>query len=138
MFKRPHRGSGGGWPNLAYVFIAPKGRSEASNRLTASQAGFLVTDALAQKQPEIVKRVVTVLLEAAHWASQESNREALLHAFVAARSVALPVRARGLRGRLRERFNPLIDESSVAAYLDVAKFAVATVRAQHYQQATAH
>ncbi|MEC8849682.1 MAG: hypothetical protein VYB93_10530 [Pseudomonadota bacterium] len=137
MFKRPHRGSGGGWPNLAYAFITPKGRSEASNRLTASQAGFLVTDALAQKQPEVVTRGVKALLEAAPWASQESNREALLQ-FVAARSVAYEYVREAYAGALRERFNPLIDESSVAAYLDVAKVAVATVGAQHYQQATAH
>lgn len=39
--------------------------------------GFLVIDDFAKAYPEITQRVVNVYVKAAHWASQEANRDAL-------------------------------------------------------------
>lgn len=117
-------------------------------RQTPSQSGVLVGDAFAQKYPEVVTRVLKVLIEASHWASEEGNREELLQ-FIAARSLAYKYVREDYQGSLLERFNPLLDESSVAAYAGIARFAFshklirkapdeATVRswfAPQYQQA---
>ncbi|WP_028080128.1 ABC transporter substrate-binding protein [Solimonas soli] len=113
-----------------------------------SQSGVLVADAFASKYPDTVARVVKVLTDVSHWASEESHREALLQ-FLAARSIGYQYVKEDYEGSLRERFNPLLDESSVAAYVEIVKFAVshqlirkapdeATVRswfAPQYQQA---
>lgn len=87
-----------------------------------SQSGLLVNDGFAKRYPEVVTRVLKVLIEASRWASDEQNREALLQ-FVAARSLAYQYVKEDYAGSLVERFNPLLDESSVAAYLDIARFA---------------
>ncbi|WP_418647888.1 ABC transporter substrate-binding protein [Thauera butanivorans] len=88
-----------------------------------TQSGMLVSEKFEKAYPEVVQRVVKVLLRASHWASREENREALLR-FVAERSVAYEYVEEDYAGSLKERFNPLIDESSVLAYDELVKFGV--------------
>ncbi|MDR2690122.1 MAG: ABC transporter substrate-binding protein [Azoarcus sp.] len=88
-----------------------------------SQFGVLVSDRFERAYPDVVARVVKVLLQTSHWASEEKNREELLK-FVAERSIAYKYVAEDYSGSLKTRFNPVIDESSIAAYDDLVKFAV--------------
>lgn len=88
-----------------------------------TQSGMLVSEKFEQAHPEAVTRVLKALLRAAHWASQEANREALLQ-FVAARSVAYRYVEEDYAGSLKARFNPLIDESSVVAFTELVQFGV--------------
>jgi sulfonate transport system substrate-binding protein len=89
----------------------------------ASQSGFLVSEGFENAYPEAVERVVKVLIRTLWWASEEGNREALLR-FVADRSLAFQYVQEDYAGDLRERHNPLIDESTVAAYRSTVKFCV--------------
>ncbi|MDR2690123.1 MAG: ABC transporter substrate-binding protein [Azoarcus sp.] len=88
-----------------------------------SQSGVLVSDRFERAYPDVVARVVKVLLRTSHWASEEKNREELLK-FIAERSIAYKYIAEDYTGSLKARFNPLIDESSVVAYDELVKFAV--------------
>lgn len=88
-----------------------------------SQSGLLVADAFAKKHPAIVTRVLKVLLRASQWASEEKNREALIR-FVSERSLAYKYTAENYKGSLKERYNPLIDESTVVAYKKTVQFCV--------------
>jgi sulfonate transport system substrate-binding protein len=92
-------------------------------KLDPSQSGLLVASKFERAYPDAVTRVLKVLLKASWWASQEENREALLH-FVAERSLAYQYVAEDYQGSLRERYNPLIDESSVTAFKDIVAFCV--------------
>lgn len=87
------------------------------------QGGMLVTDRFAKRYPETTTRVLKVLLQASHWASQESNREALLQ-FVSARSLSYEYVKEDYAGSLLARFNPLIDDSTFAAYREISRFCV--------------
>jgi sulfonate transport system substrate-binding protein len=87
----------------------------------SSQGATLVSERFENDYRDVVKRVVKVLTKASWWASDEKNREALLR-FIASRSLAYKHVAESYRGSLKERYNPLIDESSVAAYKDVVQF----------------
>lgn len=88
-----------------------------------SQSGVLVSSKFEKAHPDTVRRVVKVLLRTAHWASEEQNRETLLR-FVAERSVGYQYVKEDYEGSLKARFNPLVDETSVAAYDELVKFAV--------------
>ncbi|ENO84675.1 ABC transporter substrate-binding protein [Thauera linaloolentis] len=88
-----------------------------------SQSGVLVSGRFEKAHPDVVRRVVKILLRASHWASEENNREALLK-FVAARSVGYEYVKEDYAGSLKVRFNPLIDESSYTAYGELVAFGV--------------
>lgn len=87
----------------------------------ASQSGFMVADKFDKAYPATVARVVKVLTRTLWWASEEKNRAALLQ-FVADRSLAYKYVEEDYAGSLKERHNPLIDESSVQAYKTIVKF----------------
>jgi sulfonate transport system substrate-binding protein len=87
----------------------------------ASQSGMLVATKFEKDYPDTMKRVVKVLINSSYWASDEKNRQALLQ-FIAERSVAFKYVEEDYRGSLKERFNPLIDESSVAAFKALSRF----------------
>ena len=87
-------------------------------------SGFLATDAFAKNYPETLTRVLKVLTKAAWWESQESNREALLQ-FLASRSSASYDQIKSeYAGSLKDRFNPLIDETSIKSFESTTKFAL--------------
>jgi sulfonate transport system substrate-binding protein len=87
----------------------------------SSQSGFMASDKFAKSYPTAVARVVKVLTKTLWWASEEENREALLQ-FIAERSLAYKYVQEDYVGSLKERHNPLIDESSVTAYKAIVKF----------------
>jgi sulfonate transport system substrate-binding protein len=87
-----------------------------------SASGFLVADKFAKEHPEVVQRVVKVLLKTAWWASQEANREELLQ-FIAARSFAYQYIKDEYEGSLLERYKIVIDEDAFEAYRGIAAFA---------------
>ena len=88
-----------------------------------SQSGVLVASKFEKQYPDVTSRVIKVLIKTSWWASQEQNREALLR-FISDRSLSYKYINEQYEGSLRDRFNPLIDASSYAAYRDIAKFAV--------------
>jgi sulfonate transport system substrate-binding protein len=90
-------------------------------KLDPSQSALLVTYKFEKEYPDVVKRVLKVLIKTSHWASEEKNRESLLK-FVSERSLAYKYVAEDYKGSLKERYNPLIDESSVAAFRATVKF----------------
>jgi sulfonate transport system substrate-binding protein len=90
-------------------------------RSPATQSGFMVSDKFDKTYPTAVARVVKVLTRTLWWASEEKNRAALLQ-FVAERSLAYKYVEEDYRGSLKERHNPLIDESSIEAYKSIVKF----------------
>ncbi|MFA5263115.1 MAG: ABC transporter substrate-binding protein [Opitutaceae bacterium] len=92
-------------------------------KLPASASGTLVSNKFAAKYPDVVKRLIKVLIRTSWWASQEENREKLLQ-FIASRTINYKYVSEDYRGDLRERYNPLIDEQTVHAYKEIADFAL--------------
>lgn len=93
-------------------------------RSSQSMSGFLASDRFAKNYPVALARVVKVLTKTAHWASQETNREALLQ-FFSARSLAYKYTAEDFSlTPLIARYNPLIDDSALEAYKGIVAFAV--------------
>ena len=90
--------------------------------LDVSQSGLLVASKFEKDYPDVVKRVVKVLIKTSWWASEEKNRKELL-SFIADRSLAYKYVEEDYRGSLKERYNPLIDESSVTAFKSIVLFA---------------
>ena len=90
-------------------------------RLPASASGTLVNDKFANGYPDLVVKVVKALVRASWWSSEESNREALVK-FVSERSLSYQYVKEDYEGSLNERYNPLIDESSVEAFKAIVQF----------------
>lgn len=80
-------------------------------------AGVLATEDFIAKYPEVTARLVKQLVRAAHFASQESNREAFIKLSVEhSGNPELGIRSEFEGENLKERFSPLIDEDLVADY----------------------
>lgn len=86
------------------------------------QSGVLVSHAFEKAHPDVVRRVVKVLVRTSYWASEEANRESLLK-FVSERSFGLQYIREDYAGSLKDRYNPLVDESSIAAFKNIVDFA---------------
>jgi sulfonate transport system substrate-binding protein len=83
-------------------------------------AGALATEDFVAQQPALVQRVVKHLVRAAHWASQEGNREALVKLFASnSGNPELSFREELTGASLPQRFSPLVDEGLIAAYQGV-------------------
>ncbi len=91
-------------------------------RYDGNTSGFLVTNTFEKAYPETVSRVLKVLVRISQWASEESNREALLQ-FISARSYAYSYIKQEYVGSLRDRYNPLTDEAAIKSFQATAKFA---------------
>lgn len=87
----------------------------------STQSGVMVSDKFEKAYPAAVARVVKVLIKTLWWSSEEKNRNELLR-FVADRSLAYKYVEEDYAGSLKERHNPIIDESSVNAFRATAKF----------------
>lgn len=86
-------------------------------RFTA-QAGLLVNEDFARRYPQLVARVVKVVVQASQWASQEANREAVFQ-ILSTGGRPVPVLRRDYAGRpLADRFSPLLDPFFLAQYKD--------------------
>jgi sulfonate transport system substrate-binding protein len=77
----------------------------------------LATEDFIAKYPEVTARLVKQLVRAAHFASQESNREAFIKLSVEhSGNPELGIRSELEGENLKERFSPLIDDDLVADY----------------------
>jgi sulfonate transport system substrate-binding protein len=93
-----------------------------SERRSQSISGFIVNDAFEKKYPEAVAKVVKVLVKTSHWASEETNRDALIK-FVSERTFSWDYVKHDYEGSLVERHNPHLDDWAVEAYRQLAQFA---------------
>jgi sulfonate transport system substrate-binding protein len=83
-------------------------------------SGVLGTEEFIQGNPQWTQRLVRQLVRAAHWASQESNREALIRLYAEhSGSPEIVYRAELEGENLAARYSPLIDEDFVANYQGV-------------------
>lgn len=92
--------------NVARLVYSTQGRPAPGS----SFGSFIVTDAFAEKYPDITARVVKVFLQASHFASQEENREALFDIWArtgAPRSTLVTYFEGDL---LKDRNSPLLDD----------------------------
>ncbi len=80
-------------------------------------AGFLATEDFITKYPAITARVVKQLVRAAHWSSEEKNREAFIKLAVEnSGHPEVSLRAEYEGEALKSRFSPLIDDDLIADY----------------------
>jgi len=98
------------------IALSTKGRGTG---FTIS-SGVLGTEDFVQSHPQLTQRVVKQLVRAAHWASQEANREALIKLYTDNSGSPQAVFRNDLEGEnLNARYSPLIDEDFVANYQGV-------------------
>jgi sulfonate transport system substrate-binding protein len=83
-------------------------------------SGALATEEFLTKYPQVTARIVKQLVRASHWASQESNREALIKLIVDnSGSPETGIRAELEGDNLKARFSPLLDDDLIADYQGV-------------------
>lgn len=97
---------------IAKVFYTSKG----DNPAFARNAHVLVTEAFETKHPELTGRVVRAFVRAAHWASEEANREALFEIWAKSGIPAANFRAEFEGVPLAFRNSPLFDDFLVEQY----------------------
>lgn len=96
--------------------LSTKGRGPAFT----INAGVLATQDFITGSPQLAQRLVHQVVRSAHWASQESNREAYIKLVVDhSGAPEIGVRAEFEGEQLASRFSPLIDEALVAGYQGV-------------------
>ena len=95
--------------------------SSRNFKLAASASGTLVTDRFAKTYQQTLTRVLKVIVKTSWWASEEANREELVR-FISERSLNYEYVKEDYVGSLKERHNPLIDESTVDAFKEIARF----------------
>lgn len=83
-------------------------------------AGALATEDFVTHQAPLVQRVVKQLVRAAHWASLEGNREALIKLYANnSGNPELAFREELAGENLAQRYSPLVDDGLIAAYQGV-------------------
>lgn len=85
------------------------------------QNHVLVTEAFEQAHPEIVQRVVNVIVRAARWGSDENHREELLQQWGKGGTPYAAWREDLLGQPLKVRLSPLFDPLLVGLYQDASK-----------------
>ncbi|CAH2598786.1 Alkanesulfonates-binding protein [Rhodovastum atsumiense] len=97
---------------LARILYSTKGDNPAFER----QGTVIAREAFVTAQPEVTQRIVTEFVRAAHWSSQEENREALFAIW--ARSGRSPeIFREDLAGQtLKSRHTPLLDPFLIEQY----------------------
>ncbi len=87
------------------------------------RSGLLVSEDFARKYPELTKRVVKAKIKAAHWASQEKNREALIQLALKTGS-GYKVTKEDFAGQdLTVKYSPLADQATINQYKEIVDFA---------------
>lgn len=102
---------------VARVIYSTKGDDPAFTR----HSHVHVTEKFEQAHPEVVARVVKVLVKAAAWASDESNRDAVFETWAKSGIPAETFRADYEGQALKLRNTPLIDDFLISAYRDQAE-----------------
>lgn len=97
---------------LARIIYSTRGQDPAYTR----QASLLVRDDFARDNPAQVHKVVDVFVRAAHWSSDEKNREALFRIWEKSGVPYASWQAEFEQQALSDRNSPLIDDFIVARY----------------------
>jgi sulfonate transport system substrate-binding protein len=97
---------------LAKVVYSTQGRDPALTR----QAALLVRSEFEQANPAEVQRVVDVFVRAAHWSSEEKNREELFRIWARSGTPVASWTAEFDKQPLAQRNSPLADDFIVARY----------------------
>lgn len=97
---------------LAKVIFSTQGQDPAYTR----QAALLVREDFAQENPAQVQKVVDVFVRAAHWASEEKNRDALFKIWEKSGVPYASWAAEFDKQDLAARNSPLIDDFIVGRY----------------------
>jgi sulfonate transport system substrate-binding protein len=96
---------------VAKIIFSVQGQEEKFSYVTS----LLVTEEFAAKYPEITKRVVKVMLQAAQWSSEEQNRDPLFLLW-AKSGTPFSHYKESYDGPLKLRNTPLLDDFFVARY----------------------
>jgi sulfonate transport system substrate-binding protein len=97
---------------LAKIVYSTKGQDPAFER----QGTLIAADSFVASHPDLTQRVVTAIVKAAHWSSQEENREALFDIWSRSGRPASVYRADFDGQTLKYRNSPLVDDYLVNAY----------------------
>ncbi len=97
---------------LAKVVYSTQGRDPALTR----QAALLVRSEFEQANPAEVQRVVDVFVRAAHWSSEEKNRDELFRIWARSGTPVASWTAEFDKQPLAQRNSPLVDDFIVARY----------------------
>lgn len=97
---------------LAKVVYSTQGKNPALTR----QASLLVRSEFEQANPAEVQRVVDVFVRAAHWSSEEKNRDELFRIWARSGTPVASWAAEFDQQPLAVRNSPLVDEFIVARY----------------------
>ena len=95
------------------IALSTKGRGPAYT----INSGILATEEFTTQQPQLVQRFVRQVVRAAHWASQETHREAIVKLYAEnSGNPELAFREELAGDVLGTRYSPLIDDGFVAGY----------------------
>jgi sulfonate transport system substrate-binding protein len=97
---------------LAKIVYSTKGQDPAFER----QSTLIAADGFVAKHPDLTQRVVTAIVKAAYWSSQEEHREALFDIWARSGRPASVYRADFDGQTVKYRNSPLIDNYLVSAY----------------------
>lgn len=83
-------------------------------------SGILATEEFAAQNPQLTQRLVHQLVRAAHWSSQEGNRDALIKLYADnSGNPELSFREELAGDNLNTRYSPLLDDGFIAGYQGV-------------------
>jgi len=97
---------------LAKITYTTKGDKPEFER----QATLIAADSFVSAHPDLTQRVVTAIVKAAYWSSQEENREALFDIWARSGRQASVYRADFADQTLKYRNSPLIDAYLIEQY----------------------
>lgn len=81
-----------------------------NDRTISPLSSFWVTESFEKQYPDIVQRVVTTLVQQAHWSSQEANRATQYKLWAQSGTPFLDYKKDWDGTTLKDRLNPLLDE----------------------------
>jgi sulfonate transport system substrate-binding protein len=102
---------------LARVAYTTKGDNPAYER----ESSLIAADGFVVAHPDITQRVVTAIVKAAYWSSEEANRDALFEIWARSGRPANVYRRDFAGQTLKYRNTPLLDDYLVAQYRFQAK-----------------
>ncbi|MEW6436581.1 MAG: ABC transporter substrate-binding protein [Pseudomonadota bacterium] len=98
---------------------APKISVVRQTSLTA----ILANSAFEQRYPQTVARIVKVLVDISHWASQDANRDVVL-TYLASAGYGTDIAKEIYSGSLKEEFDPIVDNDVKDGFRQTSQFAV--------------
>jgi sulfonate transport system substrate-binding protein len=102
---------------LARIVYTTKGDNPAFER----QSTLIADDAFVVAHPDLTQKIVTALVKAADWSSQEQNRDALFEVWARSGRPASVYKADFKGQTLKYRNSPLIDAYLVEAHRTQAR-----------------